>query len=304
MTGTKLTGLGAMTAGLMGMVRAIPGVALLGTALKAVGAAIVAIGGTISAPVVAVLAAIAAAGFLIFKYWDRVSSVMAGVGRAIGEQLAPALEMARPVLEWLAPVGDLIAKGWAAATSALKSFGEWLGGFFGREVLSDGQKAEWEQAGYKVATAMIEAVKTKVGELVSWFATLPSRIAAAIGRIDLAGLIKWPSLPAWLGGGGAAPAAPAGQNTPARAAGGHVNRGRSYLVGEHRPEIFTPSRDGYIGSRAPAASAPTVHAPISVSVTITGAGLHEIADRVKREVSESVRAGLRGAMADTGLGIA
>lgn len=300
MAGTKLTGLQSMTAGLMGMVRAVPGVALLGTALKAVGVALAAVG-AVTAPVVAVVAAVAAGGLLVWRYWDRVSSVMAGVGRAIGEQLAPALEMARPVLEWLAPVGDLIAKGWAAATSALKSFGEWLGGFFSREVLSDGAKAAWEQAGYEVATAMIESVKSKIMELVEWFRGLPSRIIAAIGRIDIGSLIKWPSLPSWLGGGGAAPAAPAGQNVPARATGGHVSRGQTYLVGEHRPELFTPSRDGYIHPRVGQGGG---SATVTVNQTFNVSGNPDpqgFVEKVKAALHRDIQEGLRGVMADTGL---
>lgn len=34
-----------------------------------------------------------------------------------------------------------------------------------------------------------------------------------------------------------------------RARSSHVSRGRSYLVGEHRPKIFTPSQSGYVNSR-------------------------------------------------------
>ena len=40
----------------------------------------------------------------------------------------------------------------------------------------------------------------------------------------------------------------------ARANGGPVTAGRSYLVGEHRPEIFTPNRNGYILPDANAAA--------------------------------------------------
>ena len=301
MAGTSLTAGQRVAAAIGGMVRAVPGVAMLASGLKAVGVATAAVG-AVTAPVVAVVAALAAGGLLVWRYWDRVSSVMAGVGRAIGEQLAPALEMARPVLEWLAPVGDLIAKGWAAATSALKSFGEWLGGFFSREVLSDGAKAAWEQAGYEVATALIESVKSKIMELVEWFRGLPGRIVAAIGRIDIGSLIKWPSLPSWLGGGEAAPAAPAGQTPPARASGGHVTRGRTYLVGERRPELFTPSRDGYVHSRVPQGGGSG--ATVTVNQTFNVSGLPDpqgFVDSVKAALRRDIQEGLRGVMADTGL---
>lgn len=48
----------------------------------------------------------------------------------------------------------------------------------------------------------------------------------------------------------------------ARAAGGPVSRGQSYLVGERGPELFTPGASGSIG-RANAA-------PINVSITLPG----------------------------------
>ena len=301
MAGTSLTAGQRVAAAIGGMVRAVPGVAVLASGLKAIGVAMAAVG-AVTAPVVAVVAAVAAGGLLLWRYWDRVSSVMAGVGRAIGEQLAPALEMARPVLEWLAPVGDMIAKGWAAATSALKSFGEWLGGFFSREVLSDGAKAAWEQAGYEVATALIESVKIKIMELVEWFRGLPSRIIAAIGRIDIGSLIKWPSLPSWLGGGEAAPAAPAGQTPPARATGGHVTRGRTYLVGERRPELFTPSRDGYVHSRVPQGGGSGATVTVNQTFNVSGnPDPQGFVEKVKAALRRDIQEGLRGVMADTGL---
>ena len=36
--------------------------------------------------------------------------------------------------------------------------------------------------------------------LLDWVAGIPSRIVAAIGRIDLSNIIKWPTMPTWLGG--------------------------------------------------------------------------------------------------------
>jgi hypothetical protein len=47
-----------------------------------------------------------------------------------------------------------------------------------------------------------------------------------------------------------APLAPGvGAGLPPRARGGPVKRGRAYLVGEHRPEMFVPDTDGYVHPR-------------------------------------------------------
>ncbi|WP_025090237.1 phage tail tape measure protein [Brucella intermedia] len=176
MNGAKLTGFQKFTTGLMGLVRAIPGIGMVGAALKGIGAVVAGI----SAPVAAVVAALVAGGVLVWKYWDRISSVMAGVGRAIGEQLAPVLETIRPALDWLAPIGNTIASGWNSAISALQAFGNWLGSFFSQEVLTDAQKAEWEQAGHDAANRMIEAIKSAFAGLVAWAAEIGAQIGDAI----------------------------------------------------------------------------------------------------------------------------
>lgn len=298
MSGTKFGGLAKLTVGLRGLVAAVPGIGLLKGALAAVGAVVAGI----SAPVAAVIAGIAAGGYVIYRYWDRISSVFSGVGRAIGEQLAPALEYVRPVLDWLAPVGEVIAKGWRSAMDALSGFGDWLKGFFAREVLSDSEKEAWADSGYQVATAMIESIKRQVGELVDWFKGLPRRIVTAIGSIDLGGLIRWPSLPSWMGGGSAPAPSPAPVPIDGtRADGGPVTAGRLYLVGERGPELFRPARDGEViandvvpailGGATPAPSSRNsemqIHAPITLTVNVTGGG--EDANALARKVEAVAR---------------
>ncbi|WP_037073880.1 hypothetical protein [Rhizobium sp. PDO1-076] len=58
---------------------------------------------------------------------------------------------------------------------------------------------------------MVDAIKAVVDEIISFFSGLGQRILDAIGKIDLSGLISWPSLPAWMGGGGT-PANPEAAN--------------------------------------------------------------------------------------------
>lgn len=52
----------------------------------------------------------------------------------------------------------------------------------------------------------------------------------------------------------------------ARAAGGPVRKGESYIVGEYRREIFTPDANGYISPRVPSSSGGAGHQRVHVTV--------------------------------------
>lgn len=297
--GAALSGFETFAAGLRGLAMAVPGIGALSSALAGIGAALAAISGPAWLAIAAGVAVVAAAGAMVYRYWDRLAAIFSGVGRALSEQFAPAIQAVRPVLDALAPVGDAVAAGWEKAKAALAAFGEWISGFFQREVLSDGQKAEWESAGHEAATRMIEAVKTKVSELVSWFRELPGRIAAAIGSIDLGRLVKWPALPSWLGGGGGQPsAAPPPAGAPlagARAAGGPVRRGLPYLVGEKGPEIFQPGQSGRIIPNHQIGGGPSIHAPVTVNLTqnINGHGAHDL-QKLAADAARTVTTAITG----------
>lgn len=255
MSGQRYTGMQKLGDAAKALARASPGLRLVGPALTAIGVAL----GAISLPGVLAISAIGLAGYTIWKYWDQLSSIFSGVGRAIGEQLQPAIAALQPVLDLFKPVGDMLATGWnkfAEALDKVVGFFQSFGATLGREVLTEEQKAGFETAGYEMATRMIEAVKAKIGELVTWFASLPGKILDAIGSIDLSGIIKWPTPPSWwtnrptwMGGTGGAPAAApaAGDGSSGhRAKGGPVWPGGSFLVGENEPEVFTPKSGGRI----------------------------------------------------------
>lgn len=248
MSGANYTGLAKIGTALRAMAMAVPGVSAISGALGAVGAALAAISAPAWGIIAVGVAAVAAAGALLWKYWDRISSVIGGVAKRIGEELGPALELAKPMLRPYVELGKLIGEGFSYASEKIGEFARWIGSFFSKEVLSDEQKAGFEQAGYDVADRMINAIKSKIAELVEWFKSLPGKILDAIGTIDIGSRIK-ANLPSWLGGSSEA-SPPANDNAPAvsgqRASGGPVWGGQSYLVGEKGPEIFTPGRTGTI----------------------------------------------------------
>ena len=299
--GAAYSGMAKLTDAAGALVRVTPGLSLVGPALTAIGSALA----TISWPVVAVVAAVAGAGAMIWKYWDRVSSVFSGVARAIGEQLSPAVEAVKPYLEWMKPIGGAIAAGWDKATAAISSFVSWIGSFFSREVLSEKDKAGFEHAGYEAATRMIGAVKRKIGELVEWFRALPGKILAAIGTIDIGSLISFEGvssrlsgITSYLGFGSSEPAA--ATDGPARsgkrAKGGPVWPGGSFLVGENEPEIFTPKTGGTI---TPVSKLGGGSVTWSGNIIVQGASDPvETARAVKRAVEDTLNQMMRGMHAD------
>jgi len=88
----------------------------------------------------------------------------------------------------------------------------------------------------------------------------------------------------------------------ARAKGGPVSRGNSYLIGEKRPEIFTPNRSGHINPNTGPAASPTI--TVSPSFAFNGVSAGDAAvieDRVKNVMRDEVRELFRGVFADAGL---
>jgi TP901 family phage tail tape measure protein len=152
-----------------------------------------------------------------------------------------------------------------------------------------------------------------VGDVVAWFVGLPDRIMAAVRSIDLSNIIKWPSLPSWLGGGKvtapSTPITPApAQSVPARAAGGPVSAGQSYLVGERGPELITPSRSGYvhptgsfgIGGQTAGAGGITV-SPV-FNMTFNGkTDSEDVVEQIRRVLRDEVRETFRGVFSDTSM---
>ncbi|MFA7414978.1 MAG: hypothetical protein WC048_10870, partial [Rhizobium sp.] len=251
--------------------------------------------------------------------WDRITSTLAGVATAIGEELGPAFEFLRPVLDPIAAGLNAIGNAGAAIMSKLSGLGDWLGSLFERDVLGYHHQQAIESNAYAVTRRIIDAFKTGTAEmfaagdaliqslwdgavakfdsLLAWVKTIPSLIRNAIGRIDLSNVIR---LPSFLGGGGDAPAAPPVDG--ARASGGPVRGGGTYLVGERGPELFSPSRSGLITPNSALASAAGASgASISVvnNFTISGAGNAEaVAQAVVDRQAEAVKTSVESAYMD------
>ncbi len=291
---------GSMLSGLVGIARMMAIFSSIDSLLLVLGAGLTLVSAPVWLSIAGAVAVAAAAGWTLYKYWDRLSAVVSGIAHRIGDEFRPALEALQPFLGPTAAairaMGDAAAWVGEGLASAWNAVSSWLSNLLSPETLTSGQKAAWERAGYDFADAMINAIKSAFDGLIQWFAGLPARIVAAIGSIDLSNLIKWPSIPG-LGGGGK----PSGNGgvDGARASGGPVFARRTYLVGENGPELFSPGASGMIspndayqaaaaGSQATAVSrgGNTISISISPSFTISGAGS---ADQFAEIASENWR---------------
>lgn len=157
-------------------------------------------------PILAIIGTIAVAAFLIYKHWDTI--------------------------------GPYFSKLWGGIKSVF--FGAWEG--------IKGMMSGWASSALGVGASIIGAIGSGIrnGASAVWDA-LKSAVFGGISKVR-----QWLGLG---GGGGEGTPKPAIRTVPmrsgpklagARARGGPVFRGLSYLVGEEGEEIFTPDRDGQI----------------------------------------------------------
>lgn len=167
----------------------------------------------LTAPIWAVIAAIAAAGFALWKYWDRVKSFVSGFASPFAELFGPAISAA---IEWvdklIGKIGEMLgissedmpkfreavraafAKAFdvsgliEGAKSLLAGFWTWLGSFFSQEQLSGEEKAAMYDAGRAMGQSLIDGIR----EFVS------AKIAPLRELFRFALEIEWPEPPAWL----------------------------------------------------------------------------------------------------------
>lgn len=76
--------------------------------------------GGISAPVLAIGAAIAVVALLLWKYWGPIKAFMIGVWQGVAEVVGPVMAEMRTALEPLAPVWDMISEAMGKAWAWLK----------------------------------------------------------------------------------------------------------------------------------------------------------------------------------------
>ncbi len=155
------------------------------------------------------VAAIVAAGFAIWKYWDRISSFASGFGSTIAGALGGLIDtvgrhadkVASAIARMLGLSDENVAAFKAAianafdfsgliegARSALSAFWTWLGSFFSQEQLSDAEQAAMFSAGQRLAQSLIDGMAEFIA---SWITPIQDLFKFALE-------IEWPEPPAWL----------------------------------------------------------------------------------------------------------
>lgn len=314
--GANYSGIQKMATGLGAIVRAVPGVGMLASGLGAIGTAIAGISLPVWGGIALVAAAVGSAGVLIWKYWDRLTSIFSGVGAVVAETLAPAFDLLKPAIDWMAPAGTAITDAWDGALGKLQEFGNWIGSFFQREVLTEEEKAAMAQAGRDWAQGMVDGAKAVINDMIEWFKGLPQMILNAIGSIDLGSLIQWPQMP-WDSAPAPTQTAPSGREFPTGveqfAKGGAVRKGETIVVGDGgEPEFFTPGADGFItpfsmadgGGSSSARPAPTAAPAFNPTFIVQGSvyGVADLEERFRQfaqQMQSEFAAKMAGSFADT-----
>lgn len=250
----------------------------------------------------AVLIGIAMAGAWIYNNWTGISTAFEAFKGAFMRAIEPVMPAIQPVLDifstlWesvsnlLGPI-DEMGGGWARAGLAA---GKFVGDLVVSLVELPGKVAtyigqmidrltafgvEMIAAGKELMNSLLQGIVSGAQAVLDYVAGIGARIKSSItGAVS--GV--WDGAKSRLGlGGGTDSPAVAG----ARAAGGPVRAGSTYLVGEHGPELFTPPRSGVVvpnevfmpasvsAPRQRVASRSTQHLSLSLNL----GGIHGITD--------------------------
>jgi TP901 family phage tail tape measure protein len=313
-----------------------------GVAVGAIQAAAAAIGAAIAGitwPIALVIAAVAALGAAVYRYWEPIREFTLGFAEVIGSSLGEAMSaitgfmssLAAHVGRWatkkLVDIGTLLGideaeirgaldKAYGAISGTLgkivdavlaipAQLGNWIADIFTMKDYSATAEAEFRDAGRKIGQALVDAIIDAFSALWEFLKSIPDRIVAAIGRIDLSNMLR---LPSFLGGGGGeAPAAPQPKIEGARALGGPVVAGRTYRTAEKGDELFTPDSNGFVHSasatkRILAGAGQEQSGGQSVSLSIENINVHGAQDAkaIAEKIGEEIRSQLAGLQADTG----
>lgn len=246
----------------------------------------------------AVLVGIAAAGTWIYNNWSGIKEMFSGLWEELKSQFPGVTSAIQPVIDgfqWLLDKFTSITGPIDMSKEAWRDLGKSIGQFLGGAI-----------------TSVIDKIKS----LFKWLTDIPSKIkgmiSAAAGASPSSFGVTMPA-DAMSGKGLAG----------ARAAGGPVRAGASYLVGERGPELFMPAVSGAIQSasatarmlRAAALASTIAAAPAVAHGATGGTTMHvnvggitvnaapgqspeDIAQAVHRVLSDKLNALSRGAHSD------
>jgi TP901 family phage tail tape measure protein len=198
----------------------------------------------------------------------KMASFGLGLGKRLGEMTRDIIALKNGFVDWV----------------------QWVSGLPDRISMAlAGWSAQMQQLGSDAINGMWQGMQAMAAQMLAWVKSLPGIVMDGIA--SLPGMVA----NAFSFGGSAPPIA------GARAGGGGVDRGRTYLVGEKGPELFTANASGRIAPNSQlGGSGATINQTINFS--ISGAqDTRAIVDEVKRAFATESRKAMRGAFADFGV---
>jgi len=196
----------------------------------------------------------------VSETWTNITTMVGNVGGAIGEAvvstlndlgLTAAATQVQAIIDQVTALGEkltAVLSGKAALSIALP---DWLKDLMAWAWPEWPEVADWLKNLLKWVWPALPSVPAWLTTLLAWMWPAMPNVPNWIQRLfDW----RWPGLPeapGWLADllnwrWPAFPSLPSLPGLPGMASGGAVTAGRTYMVGEQGPEIFTPSRSGRI----------------------------------------------------------
>jgi len=239
-------------------------------------------------------------GYLAYLNWDSLLAFGKSFGSSLLEGLGPrtqtVISKTKELLAGLFQTQQWDAAAWGqTAGETIAGFAEGLLRFVENSV--DGIRrlkntllaasGELYAAGAAMIQSLWDGAAAKFESFIAWVRGIPGRIRAAIGNITIDNAISF------VTGGNEPVAVPNIQGSNdniagARANGGPVKSGLTYLVGEEGPELFTPGRPGGITPNHVLGRAPS-YGGIAVNMTlnVNGSSASDL-EALARQAAEKV----------------
>lgn len=271
----------------------------------------------ISTGIGAAAVAIGAAGAWIYNNWQGITTAFEAFKGAFARAIEPVQPMLAPVIDgisslvgWvsnlLGPV-DEMGGSWASAGIAAGKFvGDVVVAIVGLPGKIKAMAGDMMSAGSELMSKLMAGIVEGMAKIVEHIRSSFSSAFSAAGKMARNVLS---TVTFGLVGGGGDAAAPVVDG--ARARGGPVRRGGTYLVGEEGPELFSPGRSGMIspndiyqeisrGGVSPQKPSSGGMGDVSISISVPGVIVRAEADidKLVREIGRRLREEVRGLQGD------
>ena len=310
---------GVAAAAFVGFVVVIPIIAAVSGAMAALGITATGMWAAITGPVgLAVLAVIAVIAIfqLLYNKVEPFRKFVDGLGAAVKQAVQSMLSWFGKLPERIGKIVDNVKTFFTNGLAAIKKVTAknvlgYITSFqllplkilgFVNDIIAHFTGIDLFQAGADALASMWEGFKSIWPKMISWmidgFKNAMSGVAKALNPMN------------WFGGGGDDESTPSNAapstgghkgGRRARALGGPVSAGSSYLVGERGPELFTPSQSGQILSNSRTMGAMSMAPTINISVANSNASPEDIAAAVARGLDDALmeaEAGVRALLND------